>query len=84
VAQPGRLVPAEAVAAAERFGDHTADGALTAEPWLGEDGQPAGGYSPCRDNPPHQHEPAGARRRGVGYQTLINEVLAEHVRKDVA
>jgi uncharacterized protein (DUF4415 family) len=25
-----------------------------------------------------------ARRRGVGYQTLINEVLAEHVRKDVA
>jgi uncharacterized protein (DUF4415 family) len=24
-----------------------------------------------------------ARRRGVGYQTLINEVLAEHVRKDV-
>lgn len=25
-----------------------------------------------------------ARRRGVGYQTLINEVLAEHVRKHVA
>jgi len=25
-----------------------------------------------------------ARRRGVGYQTLINEVLAEHVKKDVA
>ena len=25
-----------------------------------------------------------ARRRGVGYQTLINEVLAQHVRKDVA
>lgn len=25
-----------------------------------------------------------ARRRGVGYQTLINEVLAKHVRKDVA
>jgi uncharacterized protein (DUF4415 family) len=25
-----------------------------------------------------------ARRRGVGYQTLINEVLAEHSRKDVA
>jgi uncharacterized protein (DUF4415 family) len=25
-----------------------------------------------------------ARRRGVGYQTLINEVLAEHVRKDVS
>lgn len=25
-----------------------------------------------------------ARRRGVGYQTLINKVLAEHVRKDVA
>lgn len=25
-----------------------------------------------------------ARRRGVGYQTLINEVLAEHVRKNVA
>ena len=25
-----------------------------------------------------------ARRRHVGYQTLINEVLAEHVRKDVA
>lgn len=25
-----------------------------------------------------------ARRRGVGYQTLINEVLAEHTRKDVA
>lgn len=25
-----------------------------------------------------------ARRRGVGYQTLINEVLAEHVRKSVA
>jgi uncharacterized protein (DUF4415 family) len=25
-----------------------------------------------------------ARRRGVGYQTLINEVLARHVRKDVA
>jgi uncharacterized protein (DUF4415 family) len=24
-----------------------------------------------------------ARRRRVGYQTLINEVLAEHVRKDV-
>ncbi|MBP7777891.1 MAG: BrnA antitoxin family protein [Acidobacteria bacterium] len=25
-----------------------------------------------------------ARRRRVGYQTLINEVLAEHVRKHVA
>jgi uncharacterized protein (DUF4415 family) len=25
-----------------------------------------------------------ARRRRVGYQTLINRVLAEHVRKDVA
>jgi uncharacterized protein (DUF4415 family) len=25
-----------------------------------------------------------ARRRGVGYQTLINAVLARHVRKDVA
>lgn len=25
-----------------------------------------------------------ARRRGVGYQTLINEVLARHVGKDVA
>jgi uncharacterized protein (DUF4415 family) len=25
-----------------------------------------------------------ARRRHVGYQTLINEVLAQHVRKDVA
>src|SRR5947209_1626978 len=25
-----------------------------------------------------------ARRRRVGYQTLINEVLAEHTRKDVA
>jgi uncharacterized protein (DUF4415 family) len=25
-----------------------------------------------------------ARRRGVGCQTLINEVLAQHVRKDVA
>lgn len=25
-----------------------------------------------------------ARRRGVGYQTLINEVLAAHARKDVA
>ncbi|MGE5815057.1 MAG: BrnA antitoxin family protein [Acidobacteriota bacterium] len=25
-----------------------------------------------------------ARRRHVGYQTLINEVLANHVRKDVA
>jgi len=25
-----------------------------------------------------------ARRRRVGYQTLINEVLAAHVRKDVA
>ena len=25
-----------------------------------------------------------ARRRRVGYQTLINEVLAKHVRKDVA
>lgn len=25
-----------------------------------------------------------ARRRHVGYQTLINEVLAEHVPKDVA
>ena len=25
-----------------------------------------------------------ARRRGVGYQTLINEVLAQHARKDVA
>jgi uncharacterized protein (DUF4415 family) len=25
-----------------------------------------------------------ARRRHVGYQTLINEVLAAHVRKDVA
>jgi uncharacterized protein (DUF4415 family) len=25
-----------------------------------------------------------ARRRGIGYQTLINEVLARHVRKDVA
>lgn len=25
-----------------------------------------------------------ARRRHVGYQTLINEVLAEHTRRDVA
>jgi uncharacterized protein (DUF4415 family) len=25
-----------------------------------------------------------ARRRRVGYQTLINEVLARHVRKDIA
>jgi uncharacterized protein (DUF4415 family) len=25
-----------------------------------------------------------ARRRRVGYQTLINEVLAEHIGKDVA
>jgi hypothetical protein len=25
-----------------------------------------------------------ARRRRVGYRTLINEVLAEHTRKDVA
>jgi len=25
-----------------------------------------------------------ARRRHVGYQTLINEVLAEHIRKAVA
>ena len=25
-----------------------------------------------------------AQRRHVGYQTLINEVLAQHVRKDVA
>ena len=25
-----------------------------------------------------------ARRRRVGYQTLMNEALAEHVRKDVA
>jgi uncharacterized protein (DUF4415 family) len=25
-----------------------------------------------------------ARRRGVGYQTLINQVLARYVRKDVA
>jgi len=25
-----------------------------------------------------------ARRRRVGYQTLINEVLARHARKDVA
>jgi uncharacterized protein (DUF4415 family) len=25
-----------------------------------------------------------ARRRGIGYQTLINQVLLEHVRKDVA
>ena len=25
-----------------------------------------------------------ARRRGVGYQTLINAVLARHIRKDVA
>jgi uncharacterized protein (DUF4415 family) len=25
-----------------------------------------------------------ARRRHVGYQTLINEVLAEHIRRDVA
>jgi uncharacterized protein (DUF4415 family) len=25
-----------------------------------------------------------ARRRRIGYQTLINEVLAEHARKDVA
>ena len=25
-----------------------------------------------------------ARRRRVDYQTLINEVLAEHVRKDIA
>jgi uncharacterized protein (DUF4415 family) len=25
-----------------------------------------------------------AKRRGVGYQTLINEVLAKHVRKDVS
>lgn len=25
-----------------------------------------------------------AKRRRVGYQTLINEVLAQHIRKDVA
>jgi hypothetical protein len=25
-----------------------------------------------------------ARRRRAGYQTLINEALAEHIRKDVA
>jgi uncharacterized protein (DUF4415 family) len=25
-----------------------------------------------------------ARRRGIGYQTLINQVLLEHVRKDVS
>jgi uncharacterized protein (DUF4415 family) len=25
-----------------------------------------------------------ARRRRVGYQTLINEVLSQHVRKDIA
>jgi uncharacterized protein (DUF4415 family) len=25
-----------------------------------------------------------ARRRRIGYQTLINEVLAQHVRRDVA
>ncbi|HUE86447.1 MAG TPA: BrnA antitoxin family protein [Vicinamibacterales bacterium] len=25
-----------------------------------------------------------ARRKGVGYQTLINDVLAKHIRKDVA
>jgi uncharacterized protein (DUF4415 family) len=25
-----------------------------------------------------------ARRRRVGYQTLINEALAEHIRRDVA
>lgn len=25
-----------------------------------------------------------SRRRGIGYQTLINEVLAKHTRKDVA
>ena len=25
-----------------------------------------------------------ARRRRIGYQTLINEVLAQHLRKDVA
>jgi uncharacterized protein (DUF4415 family) len=25
-----------------------------------------------------------ARRRRVGYQSLINEVLGEHIRKDVA
>ena len=25
-----------------------------------------------------------ARRRRVGYQTLINDVLAQHIRKDVA
>jgi uncharacterized protein (DUF4415 family) len=25
-----------------------------------------------------------ARRKGVGYQTLINDVLAKHLRKDVA
>jgi uncharacterized protein (DUF4415 family) len=25
-----------------------------------------------------------ARRRGVGYQTLVNEVLGEHTRRDVA
>ncbi len=25
-----------------------------------------------------------ARRRGVGYQTLINDVLAQYARKDVA
>jgi uncharacterized protein (DUF4415 family) len=25
-----------------------------------------------------------ARRRGIGYQTLINEVLAGHVKKEVA
>jgi uncharacterized protein (DUF4415 family) len=25
-----------------------------------------------------------ARRRGIGYQTLINEVLARHIKKNVA
>ena len=29
-------------------------------------------------------EPHVARRRRVGYQTLLNDVLAQHIRKDVA
>jgi uncharacterized protein (DUF4415 family) len=53
-------------------------------------GRPPLGDEPCRliairvDPSVLESFRREARRRHVGYQTLINEVLAEHIRKDVA
>jgi len=41
-------------------------------------------YEPAEIATVHDQFRKEARRRGVGYQTLINEVLARQVRKDVA